>query len=76
MHKILDPGFALLATSIATENVDPPEIPVKIPSCAANFCDQVIPSAPATGKISSIKLLSIDSCKTNGIKSVVHPCIG
>ena len=64
---------ALFATSIATANVEPPDIPVNIPSCAASLCDHLIPSAPATGIISSIKLLSIASCNTRGIKSVVHP---
>ena len=28
--------------------VDPPDIPVRIPSCAASFCDHLIPSVPAT----------------------------
>ena len=44
IHKITDPGLAFLATSIATANVEPPEIPVNIPSSAANFCDHIIPS--------------------------------
>ena len=73
IHNIVDPLGALFATSIATANVEPPDIPVKIPSCAASLCDHLIPSAPATGIISSIKLLSIASCNTRGIKSVVHP---
>ena len=73
IHKILLPLFASRATLIATANVEPPEIPVIIPSLDANFFDHKIPSAPVTGMFSSKYLLSIDSCKTYGIKSVVHP---
>jgi hypothetical protein len=32
MHNIVDPFGALFATSIATANVDPPDMPVNIPS--------------------------------------------
>jgi len=37
MQRIFDPGLAFCATSIATANVAPPEIPVNIPSSAASF---------------------------------------
>ena len=73
MHNIVDPLGALFATSMATAKVEPPEIPVRIPSLAASFCDHLMPSIPATGIISSINCLSIASCKTRGMKSVVHP---
>ena len=52
MHNIVDPLGALFANSIATAKVEPPEMPVSIPSLAASFCDHLIPSIPATGTIS------------------------
>ena len=40
-------------TFIATANVAPPEMPVRIPSRCASFFAQAIPSAPVTGISSS-----------------------
>jgi hypothetical protein len=37
MHNIVDPLGAFFAISIATAKVEPPEIPVSIPSLAASF---------------------------------------
>ena len=37
IHSIVEPLGALFATSIATAKVEPPEIPVNIPSSAASF---------------------------------------
>ena len=76
MHNIFEPFLAFLAISIAIAKVDPPETPVIIPSLCANSLAQKIPSFPETGINSSKYLLSIDSWSTNGMKSVVHPCMG
>ena len=49
MQRIVDPGLAVFAISIATANEDPPDTPVRIPSETASFFAHSIPSAPETG---------------------------
>ena len=43
IHKMLQSGGAFFATSIAIAKVEPPDIPVIIPSALANLFAQTIP---------------------------------
>ena len=70
---MFEPFFAFFAISAAIAKVEPPETPVIIPSFFANSFAQYIPCSPETGISSSKYLLSIDSCSTSGMKSVVQP---
>ena len=49
IQSIFEPGSEFSATFTAVAKVDPPEIPVMIPSLLASSFAQNIPSAPATG---------------------------
>ena len=50
---MLDSGGAVFAISIATAKVEPPDMPVIIPSALANLFAQIIPCSPETGISSS-----------------------
>src|SRR6185437_9549571 len=76
MHRIVEPTGARSAIRRATAKVDPPDIPVKMPSFWASCLVQTMPSAPATGTTSSQDFASMASCSTAGMKSGVQPWIG
>ena len=52
---MFEPGGVVFASSIATAKVDPPDIPVIIPSARANLFAQTIPCSPETGINSSVR---------------------
>ena len=76
MHRMLLPGAAPAAMSSAILNVDPPLIPVIIPSSAARRLAIVTPSLPDTGSSWSKYWLSIEVCSTCEMKSGVQPWMG
>ena len=53
VNPVFVPGSAVSASFMAIAKVDPPDTPVKIPSFAASFFAQAIPSGPGTGIRSS-----------------------
>src|SRR4029453_498117 len=73
MARITDPGAAFSATCMATAKVEPPEMPVKMPSFCASARAHFTPSGPAIAPRSLKYFLSSASCSTSGMKSGVQP---